>query len=198
MLSVILSFAASIVGRRDEHSLIRAIADGDHEALRALYDRLSARALAVAIRVLGSRTDAEEVVQDVFVEVWHHAKTYDTRLGSPPTWILSIARNRSIDRLRSRGARARTVERVRQEPLTQASSTPHEGAVERETRAAVQRALSTLSAEQRQLLELAYFNGLSQSEIADHLKEPLGTVKSRVRAALARLQGALDEAGALS
>jgi RNA polymerase sigma-70 factor (ECF subfamily) len=166
--------------------LLRRIARGDREALGTLYQALGGQALAVALRVLSSRSDAEEVLQDAFVEVWTRAKSYDVTRGGARAWVLAITRNRAIDRLRRRGAVARMVSGAASEPVAQ-GTTPLELVAERQARDKIQAALQGLSPEQRLVLELGYFEGLSQSEIAAKLDEPLGTIKTRVRAALQKL-----------
>jgi RNA polymerase sigma-70 factor (ECF subfamily) len=166
--------------------LLGRIARGDRAALATLYEALGGQALAVALRVLGSRSDAEEVLQDAFVEVWTRAKSYDAERGGARAWVLAIARNRAIDRLRSRGAVARMVSGAANEP-TVSGATPLEAVEQRQARERIQAALGELTPEQRQVLELGYFEGLSQSEIAARLNEPLGTIKTRVRAALQKL-----------
>jgi RNA polymerase sigma-70 factor, ECF subfamily len=193
VLSFLLAIGARLTAARDEEAgLIAAVARGEREPLRLLYDRLAGQALAVAIRVLGSRPEAEEVVQDVFVEVWTRAALFDATRGSARTWVLSMTRNRAIDRVRSRGAVARMVDGVRGEvAVSSAGTSPLEGVEQREAREQIQTALEVLSAEQRQVLELGYFEGLSQSEIAERLGQPLGTIKSRVRAAMEKLATAL-------
>ena len=166
--------------------LLARVARGDRAALAALYQALAGQALAVALRVLGSRADAEEVLQDAFVEVWTRARSFDAERGGARAWVLAIARNRAIDRLRRRGAVARLVTGAANEP-TASGTTPLEMVEQRQARDKIQAALRELSPEQRQVLELGYFEGLSQSEIAARLDEPLGTVKTRVRAALQKL-----------
>jgi RNA polymerase sigma-70 factor (ECF subfamily) len=166
--------------------LLARIAQGDRAALASLYEALGGQALAVALRVLGSRSDAEEVLQDAFVEVWTRAGSYDVDRGGARAWVLAIARNRAIDRLRRRGAVARMVSGAANEP-TATGTTPLELVEQRQAREKIQAALRELTPEQRQVLELGYFEGLSQSEIAARLNEPLGTIKTRVRAALQKL-----------
>ena len=200
MLSFLLAIGARLTASRDEEAgLIAAVARGERAPLRHLYDRLAGHALAVAMRVLGSRPEAEEVVQDVFVEVWTRAALFDATRGSARTWVLSMTRNRAIDHVRSRGASARMVDGVRAEAaVSPLGTTPLESAVARESREQIQAALAVLSDDQRQVLELGYFEGLSQSEISERLGQPLGTVKSRVRAALEKLAGAIAGRGSAS
>jgi RNA polymerase sigma-70 factor (ECF subfamily) len=195
VLSFLLAIGARLTAARDEEAgLIAAVARGERAPLRHLYDRLAGHSLAVALRVLGSRPEAEEVVQDVFVEVWTRAALFDATRGSARTWVLSMTRNRAIDRVRSRGASARMVDgaRAEAEVASPLGVSPLESVVQREAREQIQSALALLSDEQRHVLELGYFEGLSQSEIAERLGQPLGTVKSRVRAAMEKLAAALS------
>jgi RNA polymerase sigma-70 factor (ECF subfamily) len=194
----VLSFFLAILAPADasddvEAAWLARVAKGERVALRKLYDRLSGQVLAVALRIVGSRGEAEEVVQEVFVEVWTRAGLFDVARGRGRTWVLSIARNRAIDRLRSRDAAGRAVEGARAEARPEAPPvTPLETVEQREARQRIQAALAALSPEQRRVLELGYFEGLSQSEIAEKLGEPLGTVKSRVRLALEKLAQLVD------
>jgi RNA polymerase sigma-70 factor (ECF subfamily) len=201
MLSFLLAIGARLGALggagEDEAALLARIAGGERAALRSLYDRLSGVTFAVALRILTSRPEAEEVVQDCFLDVWTRARLYDPARGSARTWVVSIARNRAIDRLRSRGGAAKATDAARAEAaLAVEGTTPLETAERRQARERIQAALAELPAEQRQVLELGYFEGLTQSEIAERVGEPLGTIKSRVRAALEKLARTLaDGAG---
>lgn len=183
--------------REDEGALLARVAQGEEAALRALYDRCAGQALAVALRILASRAEAEEVVQDTFVDVWARSRQFDPARGGARAWLLAIARNRAIDKLRNRGAVSRMIDRAGDQAATDLprSESPLESVEHREARDRLGAALLALSGEQRQVLELAYYQGLSQSEIAEQLGEPLGTVKSRVRAALAKLAELVPEGG---
>ena len=175
-------------GADEESSLLGKMARADRTALKALYDRLAPQAFGVAMRVLSSRSEAEDTIQDSFLDVWARCGQYDPMRGSGRAWVLAIVRNRAIDRLRSRAASARMVDRAENESVHSAQPAgPLEVAEQSEARVQIQSALSELSADQRRALELAYFEGLSQSEIAEHLDEPLGTVKTRIRAAMEKL-----------
>lgn len=173
----------------DETILLGRIVRGDTAAYRALYDRLGSQSLALAIRVLGARTEAEDTVQETFLDVWTRAAQFDPVRGSGRAWVLSMVRNRAIDRLRTRDAVSRMIDRAesQQAATPRASDSPSDELTRAEAQRTVQVALSELAAPQRHALELAYFEGLSQSEIAERLGEPLGTVKSRVRAAMEKL-----------
>lgn len=175
-----------------EELLLRRMAAGDALALRQLYERCSATVLALALRILRNRSEAEDVVQEAFVEAWKRAKSFDPRRGTAFSFVLAIARSRALDRLRSRGAEGRAtqafaLEEKKPVPL------PIESAEQRQDRDRIQGALATLPAEQRTVLELAYYEGLSQTEIAARTGDPLGTVKTRCRLALEKLAGLLVE-----
>lgn len=165
-------------------SLLKRLAAGEQAALGEFYDLFAGLVNAVALRILRDVADAEDVVQEVFVQVWRQAARYDPGRGSPEAWVSTLARSRAIDRLRRRIARSRP---QGGEPLP-APVTPPPKAAEV---LAVRAALEGLPAEQRRLLELAYFEGLTQTEIARQLDQPLGTVKTRMRSAMIRLREAL-------
>jgi RNA polymerase sigma-70 factor, ECF subfamily len=173
----------------DDRVLLGAIAAGDRGALARLYDRYAPILMAVAVRIVGVRGEAEDLVHDVFLEAWQRAGTYDPARGSVRTWLLVRLRSRALDLLRSRS-------RHNASPIEEPAQL-EEGPVREEDpalapdRTAVRRALETLSSEQRVVLELGYFHGLSSSEIALHIKVPIGTVKSRVASGLARLRAGL-------
>lgn len=169
--------------------LLERIRRADERALATLYDRYAGLVLTVALRVVGDREVAEEILQDTFLRCWNGVETYQTSRGHAAAWLMGIARNRAIDVLRSRHHKGRMRERT---PLPEPDA-PNQPGNPDETEAiamrqAVSAALATLPANQRQVIELAYYGGLSQSEIAQQLGEPLGTVKSRTRAGMDRLR----------
>jgi len=174
-----------------ESQWLRRVAEGDKGALRLLYDRLSPTTMSIALRLLSRREEAEEIVQETFAMVWRVAATYDERRGSAAAWIATIARHRALDRLRARRDTQSLGELVHL--LADSGPTPHELVSASEEGARVRRALDALPAEQRSVLLLSYFQGLSQSEIAAHTGEPLGTIKTRVRLAMQKLGGLLRE-----
>lgn len=174
---------------------MQRIAGGDSGALSSLYDESSGLTFALALRILRNRADAEEVVLDSFMQVWRRATQYSADRGSAQTWLLTIVRNRAIDRLRSRAATERPAEdlgTLRSSAMPAApGATPEESSVLAEQRRQVARALEKLPQSTRTALELAYFDGLSHSEIAERLGEPLGTVKTRIRRGLQVLRSVM-------
>lgn len=169
----------------DDRALIAEAARGEVDAFAALYDRFAGLMVATAKRILGDRGGAEDLVHDVFMEVWRNCGRYESGRGTVRTWILVRLRSRALDRLRSAS--------VRREIATD-DVAPNQAAPEGEDpalapdRAAVRAALSELPVEQRTVLELSYFQGLSSSEIAERMGSPLGTVKSRTAAGLAKIR----------
>ncbi len=170
------------------------LAQGDRDALSALYDKYSGVLLALCQRILHDLTEAEQLLLDVFTELWLKAERYDRDRGAPLTYLITLCRSRAIDRCRSRrnkhgkwilgGNPAENVLSTLQAP----SDPPADAMVAGEQGQAVRRALNALNNVQRQVLELAYYGGLSHSEIAENTQLPLGTVKSHIRLALIRLR----------
>ena len=172
--------------------LLHAIARGDEVALARLYDNYRVILFGLLVRILNSREEAEDILQDVFIQVWRRAKDFDERRGRPFTWLVTLARSRAIDRLRQLGARQRLTAGVTQDQeQTDRVSDALTDTVKAEERATVQRALAQLPTEQRQTLLLAYFEGLTQSEIAARLGAPLGTIKTRMRSGMIKLRALL-------
>jgi RNA polymerase sigma-70 factor (ECF subfamily) len=176
----------------EDRALVAAVAAQQQDALERLYDRYQAMVYHLALKVLNRRESAEEVVYEVFWQVWREAGRYDARRGSVGAWLATLARSRAIDAFRAgRG------ERPGEEDVTAhaIAADPKEGpeeTVELGQRASLVRAaLDSLPPDQRTALELAFFRGLSHSEIAEHLAEPLGTVKTRIRSAMLRLHDRL-------
>jgi RNA polymerase sigma-70 factor (ECF subfamily) len=180
---------ASDDARADIALLGRVIAR-DGRAIGELYDRHSRLLYGLILRILRNRSEAEEVLQEVFVQVWTRADTYNVELGAPVAWLVRIARNRAIDQIRSNSVRARTAEAT---PLPPPVETPEARAVTSEQQRAIARALDTLPVEQRELIEHAYFQGLTQSELAERFHLPLGTVKTRVRTGMMTLRRELQQ-----
>lgn len=179
--------------RGEADALIERVAQGDRAAVMALYDRFAGAVLAVALRVTGNRAEAEDIVQEVFSRVWREAAAFDRARGSAAAWIITLTRNRAIDVVRSRSRRARHEDdQTAEEPVVAvAPATPEAQVGEAQRAEAVRRALDALRPEQRQVVELAYFGGLSHSEIAERLQQPLGTVKTRIAQSVKRLRDEL-------
>ena len=184
-------------GPSDLHVMSRLIA-GDERALGVLYDRHGTMAWSLASAIVPDAADAEEVVADAFAQIWRNAATFDATRGSVIAWISTIVRTRSLDLIRSQKRRARVLDQAAamaeegaSPGLSTGATTPDQDVESSEAQVLVRRALGDLPAPQRLVLELAYFAGLSQSEIADRLKEPLGTVKTRMRSGMEKLRTAL-------
>jgi RNA polymerase sigma-70 factor, ECF subfamily len=178
----------------DDRELLRLIAQLRQDALGELYDRHGGMLLGLARRILGDVRDAEEVLQEVFLQVWGQAGRFDPDRASPLTWIALITRSRAIDLMRSRGVRQRVVEAVGREVADTHQSAEAVGTVwNSERRERLQGALAELPPEQREVLELAYYGGLTQTEIAEETGLPLGTVKTRVLLAMKKLRANLKD-----
>ena len=169
--------------------LAARIASGDASALRSAYDEYAGRVLALALRIVRSKAEAEDVVQDTFLEVWRRASEFDGSRGELSSWIMAMARSRSIDKIRRAKVRARYAQA---EPEQPPPSTPDEQAGQHRDGVKLRGLLETLPPEQRSALELAYFDGLTQQQIADRTGLPLGTVKTRLRLALEKLSTQLE------
>jgi RNA polymerase sigma-70 factor (ECF subfamily) len=181
------------LGDKGDVSLIRGAAEGDRDCLAALYDRYAPALLAIGRRILGDRREAEDLLHDVFIEVWRQAGDYDEGRGSVRAWLLMRMRSRALDRRKS-AALSKRADLPAPEMVADALGDAHGGEDPAlgPDRQAVRQALAQLPAEQRQVLELGYFEGLSSSEIAERVRAPIGTVKSRVAAALSKLRQAVE------
>jgi len=169
------------------------VARGDETALAQLYDRLSPLAYGLALRIAGSADLAEDAVQEAFLRVWRRAERFDPGRGGPRPWFLRLVRNLVIDHLRARGSRDRTETRGADPVGTGDPERPDEAAARSERAAHVREALAELPQEQRRAIEIAYFEGLSHSEIAARENTPLGTVKTRIRDGVLKLRAHLAE-----
>jgi RNA polymerase sigma-70 factor (ECF subfamily) len=188
--------AARAPGAADA-DLVAHAATGDERAIGRLYDRYGTVLYAVAYRIVGQRADAEEVVLEAFAQAWRDAPRFEPGRGSVAGWLTTIARSRALDLVRARSRRERitasaAADRPDAPPAMGDYRPDPAGAVDHdERRRQVQQALASLSPPQRRAIELAYFEGLSQSEIAERLQEPLGTVKTRVRLGMQKLRDCL-------
>jgi len=180
----------------DDRALLRAVAARDKEALRQLYARHSAVLFALALKVLSDRAEAEDVLQEAFIQVWKTAGSFDEGRGKPIGWLIMLTRSRAIDRLRSRKTRSRVTESMARDTVkTSEARTPADEASASEAQRAIRAVLKSLPAEQRSAIEMAYFGGLTQFEIAQQLGQPLGTVKTRIRNGMMRLRELLSSGG---
>ncbi len=176
--------------------LIARIREGDQSALDELYRRYSSPVYSLVWKILQNPEESEDVALDVFWQIWRQAERYDLSRGAPPAWIFTLARSRAIDRLRARHRREdRTISfddpELNLDPLDE-EKPPDEVASFRQRRDAVREAMKTLSPKQREAVELAFFHGMTHVEIAEKLRQPLGTVKTRIRQGLIRLRKHLD------
>jgi len=175
-------------------ALLKAVAANDEVSLAQLYDCYRVILFGLLMRILNNRAEAEDVLQEVFLQVWRKAGDFDENRGRPFTWLVTLTRSRGIDRLRTLSARERVAEAGAKE-ATEAVSDAASDAFKSEQRGLVTDALAQLPDEQKRALMLAYFDGLTQSEIATRLGAPLGTVKTRMRTGLMKLRELLAGKG---
>lgn len=178
----------------NDEQLIESVAQGDRHAFETLYDRYAPAVFGLALKMLGEREAAEEAVQEIFWRIWQRAKSFDRRRAFAP-WLFGIAHNYGIDELRRRRARPQPVYEDDEHPVLSSiadDADVSEAALQSEQRRVVVQALRELPREQREALELAYFGGLTQQEIAARLGNPLGTIKTRMRLGLQKLRSILQ------
>jgi RNA polymerase sigma-70 factor, ECF subfamily len=194
---LLAAVAHSFVGREDHAAdldCVRRLADGDNSAVGALYDRHASAIYSLALRILEDEAEAEDVVQEVFAQAWRQAGRDDTSRGSVAAWLLVMTRTRSIDRVRARRARPEGQPAADEAALLGLQASAADVAnelVAAEAARRVRNALNALPLLQRLAIELAYYEGLSQREIAERLEQPLGTVKTRIRLGLLKLRDEL-------
>jgi len=176
-------------------ALLARVIKGDQQAFSQLYDHSSTLLYTLAFRILGNREEAEELLQDVYLEVWRKVARYDVGRGTPVAWLITLTRSRAIDRLRARGARGhQATTSLEQSTATQVKDlgpSPFETQADQELRLAVGTAITSLPPAQQQAIELAYYEGLSHIEIAARLNQPLGTVKTRIKLGMSKLRETL-------
>jgi len=186
----------SAESQAEDRECLRRLAAGDRDAAAPLYDRHARAIYSLVLRIVDDESDAEDVVQEVFTQAWRQASRYDASRGAVGAWLLIMARTRALDKLRARRARSGPQplddERL-MEQVPAAGPDAAEHLVDAEQARIVQRALGELPLLQRLAIELAYYEGLTQREIAERLEEPLGTVKTRIRLGLLKLREALAE-----
>ncbi len=181
----------TMIDQESDAQLVVHIANGDRGALARLYDRYSGVMFSTSVRILGDRREAEDLLHDVFLEVWKKAGDYDASRGTVRTWLLMRLRSRALDRCKT--ARRNRVVSLEEAPTWESRTVPGEDPSSSSDKKAVRRAVRALPDTQRRVLELAYFRGLSSSEIARQLDIPVGTVKSRVAAGLNKLRRSFRE-----
>jgi RNA polymerase sigma-70 factor, ECF subfamily len=182
-------------GGGNDAEVIRRIRAGDRAAFLEFYDRAAPLLMGVAARILNDRREAEDVLQDVFAQIWQKSQGFDAELGSLSSWAVALVRNKAIDRIRASTRRRRLIEEIAissdAEQAPAASASEQLSGEERAGR--IRAALGDLSPDQRQVIDLAFFAGLSQSEIAARLEQPLGTIKARIRRGMLRLRDQLGD-----
>ena len=183
-----------VLAQDNDVELIKAIAAHDEVALAQLYDRYRVILFGLLMRILNNREEAEDVLQETFLQVWRKAADFDENRGRPFTWLVTLGRSRGIDRLRSLSARERVVEAGAREVIEEISDAASD-AFRSEQRGLVNDALAQLPDDQKRPLMLAYFDGLTQSEIATRLGAPLGTIKTRMRTGLMKMREQLAGKG---
>ena len=174
-----------------EIELLRQVGQGDRGSFEALFDRFSRVLFSIAYRVLNNQEGAEDVLQDVFVQIWEKAALYDPSRGKPMTWAITLTRNKAIDRLRSTQRRSRLQDDLLHESQTAEQfddKSSFDAVSSVETGELVRAAIAKLSKDQREAIEFAFFSSLTQTEISERLNEPLGTVKARIRRGMMKLR----------
>jgi RNA polymerase sigma-70 factor, ECF subfamily len=180
-------------------NLLALVAKGDQQAFSQLYDHSSTLLFTLAVRILGNREEAAELLQDVYLEVWRKVSRYDVGRGTPVAWLVTLTKSRAIDRLRARAARGyratNSLEAGTAMQVADPSPSPLETQADQELRIAVGTAVAGLPQAQQQAIELAYYEGLSHAEIAQRLNQPLGTVKTRIKLGMSKLRDGLQQWG---
>jgi RNA polymerase sigma-70 factor, ECF subfamily len=194
--AVVTSFTAidRSDSERESKALVARLAGGDERALADLYDSTNRIVYGLALRILGDPSSAEEVAMEVYLQIWRTAESYDPRRGTVSSWLVTLARSRAIDCLRRRKARRAELEESVDEVVNLRDSrpSPELASVEAGRSRIVQQVMADLSPDQRQAIELAYFSGLSHTEVAVHMGLPLGTVKTRIRLGMLNLRKLLE------
>jgi RNA polymerase sigma-70 factor, ECF subfamily len=195
LLAALARLQPAAESQAEDESSLRQIASGDQAAAARLYDRHARPLYSLVLRILGNEAEAEDVLQDVFAQAFRQASRYDVRRGAVAAWLLTIARSRAIDRLRARRTRVETGTGEMQtlDEMPDAQPDAASTMLDEERSRLVRQALGELPMLQRMAIELAYYEGLSHSEIAQRLEQPLGTVKTRIRLGLLRLRDVLTE-----
>jgi len=172
--------------------LLREIGARNRVAFARFYDQYSKLLFSIAFKILNDAKEAEDVLQEVFLQIWDKAGQYDARLGKPVSWAVTLTRNKAIDHIRSSQRRTKLMEAAATEMSAPAEESANDSVRGRESAALISSAVAELPAEQRQAIELAFFRGLTQNEISETLKEPLGTIKARIRRGMLKLRDRLE------
>ena len=174
--------------------LLRRIADGDRSAFSAFYDQYSGLLFSIAVKVLNDSREAEDVLQEVFMQIWNKANAYDQLLGKPASWAVTLTRNKAIDRIRASQRRSRLLDQATVEAGAFPDDSPSAGErlYGKENAEMIRSVVAALPSDQRRAIELAFFSGLTQDEIAKTLQEPLGTIKARIRRGMLKLREKLE------
>ena len=180
-------------------TLLARVVKGDQQAFSQLYDHSSTLLFTLAVRILGNHEEAAELLQDVYLEVWRKVSRYDVGRGTPVAWLVTLTKSRAIDRLRARAARGyratNSLEAGTGMQVADPSPSPFETQSDQELRIAIGAAMAGLPQAQQQAIELAYYEGLSHSEISQRLNQPLGTVKTRIKLGMSKLRDGLQQWG---
>ena len=188
-----LSYSNQAGSNADDVALIRRMCETDETALGALYDRWARALYSLVLHLLKDPNEAEDVVEETFWQAWRKASSYEPSKGAVSTWLLTIGRRKALDRIRAKKRQKEDpIEREKFAELASSANDPSQDAEGRELRENVRSALRELPDEQREVLELGYFKGMSQSEIAEATGQPLGTVKTRMRLAMQKLREPLS------
>ena len=175
-------------------ALLRDIGGGDSAAFAHFYDQYSKLLFSIAYKILNDAKEAEDVLQEVFLQIWDKAGNYDSKLGRPVSWAITLTRNKAIDHIRSSRRRAKLMAEASTEMAARSGGgvTANESHRGREAADLISQAVAKLPEEQRKAIELAFFSGLTQDEISENLKEPLGTIKARIRRGMMKLRDRLE------
>jgi RNA polymerase sigma-70 factor (ECF subfamily) len=178
-------------------TLLARVVKGDQQAFSQLYDHSSTLLFTLAVRILGNHEEAAELLQDVYLEVWRKVSRYDVGRGTPVAWLVTLTKSRAIDRLRARASRGyrttNSLEAATAAQLADPGPSPLEMQADQELRIAVGAAVAGLPQAQQQAIELAYYEGLSHTEIAERMNQPLGTVKTRIKLGMSKLRDTLQQ-----
>jgi RNA polymerase sigma-70 factor (ECF subfamily) len=183
-----------IPANEDDVALLRSIGQKDRTAFAEFYDKYSALLFSIAVRILNDQSEAEDVLQETFLQIWEKAGNFDPKLGKASSWAAILTRNKAIDRIRASQRRSRLAETAGVEfaVVAEVNDTANEAIHGHDKAKIIQSAIVELPMEQRRAIELAYFSGLTQEEISKKLQEPLGTIKARIRRGLLKLRDQLE------